>query len=102
MKHIVGGIRWAAGEGRKSDCSGTVWSNFTRTILVDDVNGPIGLDVAPDGKVFWTEIGPVQGYESEGYLKMYDPTGAGEQQDDRRRRSRRAPTTATPRTACSA
>ena len=75
VKHIVGGIRWAAGEGRKSDCSGTVWSNFTRTTLVDDVNGPIGLDVAPDGKVFWTEIGPVQGYQSEGYLKMYDPTG---------------------------
>jgi plastocyanin len=75
VKHIVGGIRWAAGEGRKSDCSGTVWSNFTRTTLVDDVNGPIGLDVAPDGKVFWTEIGPVQGYQSEGYLKMYDPAG---------------------------
>ena len=76
VKHIVGGIRWAAGEGRKSDCSGTVWSNFTRTTLVDDVNGPIGLDIAPDGKVFWTEIGPVQGYQSEGYLKMYDPNGA--------------------------
>ena len=84
VKHIVGGIRWAAGEGRKSDCSGTVWSNFTRTTLVNNVNGPIGLDVAPDGKVFWTEIGPVQGYQSEGYLKMYDPTGPAEQQDDGR------------------
>jgi len=30
VKMIVGGVRWVAGEGRKSDCSGTVWSSFTR------------------------------------------------------------------------
>ena len=76
VKHIVGGVRWVAGEGKKSDCSGTVWSSFKRTILVDNVNGPIGLDVAADGKVYWSEIGPSQGYESEGFIKMYDPSGA--------------------------
>ena len=75
VEHIVGGVRWVAGEGKKSDCSGTVWSSFKRTILVDDVNGPIGLDVAPDGKVFWSEIGPTQGFTSEGYIKMHDPQG---------------------------
>ena len=76
VKHIVGGVRWVAGEGRKSDCSGTVWSSFNRTILVNDINGPMGVDAAPDGKVYWTEIGPEQGYESEGYLKVHDPEGA--------------------------
>jgi plastocyanin len=75
VRHIVGGVRWVAGEGRKSDCSGTVWSSFNRTILVNDINGPMGVDVAPDGKVYWTEIGPEQGYESEGYLKVHDPEG---------------------------
>jgi PKD repeat protein/plastocyanin len=75
VKQIVGGVRWVAGEGKKSDCSGTVWSSFKRTILVDNVNGPIGVDVAKDGKVYWTEIGPNPGFTSEGYLKMYDPTG---------------------------
>jgi plastocyanin len=75
VKQIVGGVRWVAGEGKKSDCSGTVWSSFKRTILVSDVNGPIGLDVAPDGKVYWTEIGPNQGFTSEGFIKMHDPTG---------------------------
>ena len=75
VKHIVGGVRWVAGEGKKTDCSGTVWSNYKRTVLVSDVNGPMGLDVAADGKVYWTEIGPVQGYESHGYVKMYDPQG---------------------------
>ena len=41
VKHVVGGIRWVAGEGKQTDCSGTVWSNFRRTILVSDVNGPM-------------------------------------------------------------
>jgi len=75
VKQIVGGVRWAAGEGKKSDCSGTVWSSFTRTTLVSDVNGPIGLDIAPDGKVYWSEIGPTQGFDSQGFIKMHDPTG---------------------------
>ncbi len=76
VKHIVGGIRWVAGEGEQTDCSGTVWSNFRRTTLVSDVNGPMGLDVDSDGKVYWTEIGPTQGYESQGFLKLHDPEGA--------------------------
>lgn len=75
VKQIVGGVRWVAGEGKKSDCSGTVWSNFTRTVLVNNVQGPMGLDIAPDGKVYWTEIGPTPGIESEGFLRVYDPAG---------------------------
>ena len=75
VKHIVGGVRWVAGEGKQSDCSGTVWSNFKRTTLVSDINGPMALDVAADGKVYWTEIGPTQGFESEGYVRMHDPEG---------------------------
>ncbi|HWK29748.1 MAG TPA: PKD domain-containing protein [Solirubrobacter sp.] len=73
VKEIVGGVRWVAGEGRKSDCSGTVWSSFTRTVVVADANNPIGVDVAKDGKVYWSEIGNPIGYQSTGYVKMYDP-----------------------------
>jgi glucose/arabinose dehydrogenase/type 1 glutamine amidotransferase len=73
IKHLVGGIRWAAGAGDDGDCGGTIWSNFRRTVLSDqDAVGPIGLDIAPDGKVYWTEIGAA-GLESEGRVKMYDP-----------------------------
>jgi glucose/arabinose dehydrogenase/type 1 glutamine amidotransferase len=73
LEHLVGGVEWVAGTaGRDSDCAGTVWSNFTRTVLADDLQGAIGLDIAGDGKVYWTEIG-VQGIESEGRLRMYDP-----------------------------
>ena len=78
VKTIVGGVRWAAGEGHKSDCSGTVWSSFRRTILVSDANAPIGIDVAPDGKVYWSEIGTGGSYPnftSQGSIMMYDPEG---------------------------
>ncbi len=76
VKMMVGGIRWVAGEGRKSDCSGTVWSSFTREVLVSDAVNPIGIDIAKDGKVYWSEIGGPIGFESEGYIKMHDPEGA--------------------------
>ena len=73
VKTIVGGVRWVAGEGKKSDCSATVWSSFTRTVLVANANNPIGIDVAKDGKVYWSEIGNPINVVSEGYVKMYDP-----------------------------
>jgi glucose/arabinose dehydrogenase len=73
IEHLVGGVQWAAGTaGRDSDCGGTVWSNFRRTVLADDLSGAIGLDIARDGKAYWTEIG-AQGLASEGRLRMYDP-----------------------------
>ena len=77
VKQIVGGVRWVAGEGKKSDCAGTVWSSYTREVLVTDANNPIGIDVAKDGKVYWSEIGnPAPSYTSTGYIKMHDPTKA--------------------------
>ena len=73
IKHLVGGVRWAAGTaGKDSDCEGTVWTNFSRTVLADDLRGAIGLDIARDGKVYWTEIGD-QALQSAGRLRMYDP-----------------------------
>jgi glucose/arabinose dehydrogenase len=73
IDHLVGGVQWVAGvAGTEGDCGGTVWSNFRRTILSTDVQGPVGLDVADDGTVYWTEIGE-QGMESEGRLEMWDP-----------------------------
>ena len=41
-----------------------------RTVLVADANNPIGIDVAKDGKVYWSEIGSPHRrhqYNSEGY-----------------------------------
>ena len=73
IKHLVGGVRYVAGTaGKDSDCGATVWTNFRRTVLADDLKGAIGLDIARDGKVYWTEIGD-QAIQSEGRLRMYDP-----------------------------
>ena len=79
VKMIVGGIRWVAGEGKKTDCSGTVWSSFHRTVLVADANQPIGIDVAKDGKVYWSEMGQAgaaaNNYNSQGAIMMHDQKG---------------------------
>ena len=106
IKQIVGGTAWVAGGGKKTDCSGTVWSGYRRTVLVANANQPIGIDVSKDGKVFWSEAGlagtAANNYNSEGSIVHARSEGRPRQQDDRRGRSRRAPTTATPRTASSA
>ena len=81
---IVGGIRWVAGEGKKTDCSGTVWSSFTRAVLVADANQPIGIDVAKDGKVYWSEMGQAdaaQPVQLAGLHHDARPEGPAGQQD---------------------
>ena len=80
VKQIVGGIRWLAGEGNNSDCSGTVWSSYTREVLVSNTNGAIAVDVAGDGKVYWSEIGSnadgsYPAYNLTGYVRLHDPKG---------------------------
>ncbi|MBE2317195.1 ThuA domain-containing protein [Solirubrobacter sp. CPCC 204708] len=73
VKLLTGGVQWAAGlAGNDNDCRGTVWNNFRRTTLANDLNGPVSLDVASDGRVFWTEIG-APGHNSSGRVRVYDP-----------------------------
>ncbi len=81
VKSIVGGVRWVAGEGKKSDCSGTVWSSYTRKVVVPDANNPIGIDVAKDGKVYWSEIGNPIIARVHGLHQDVRPGQAGRQQD---------------------
>ncbi|MEU1970806.1 ThuA domain-containing protein [Microbacterium sp. NPDC019599] len=54
MKHLAGGLLWAAGLA-KDDCGGTVDKNFQKVVLDDDVASPMGLQVAPDGRVLYIE-----------------------------------------------
>ena len=79
-KMIVGGTTWVAGGGKKTDCSGTVWPSYHRTVLVADANQPIGIDVSKDGKVYWSEMGQLGAaanqYNSTGAIMMHDQKGA--------------------------
>jgi len=55
LDHILGGIRWATGmEG--GNCGGTVWDNYESVALDTDARFPNNLDIAPDGRVFYTEL----------------------------------------------
>ncbi|MET7424591.1 ThuA domain-containing protein [Dactylosporangium sp. NPDC005555] len=52
--HVLGGIRWAAGN-LAGDCGGTVWGNFEKRTLDDNTADPMALAVAPDGRVLYVQ-----------------------------------------------
>ncbi|MGH3462651.1 MAG: ThuA domain-containing protein [Kribbellaceae bacterium] len=63
-QHLLGGIKTAAGVV-PANCTATVDSAFEKVALDSNTKAPTTLDVAPDGRVFYTEI--------LGQLKVYDP-----------------------------
>ncbi|MEU6646352.1 ThuA domain-containing protein [Saccharomonospora sp. NPDC046836] len=64
IQHLLGGVRTAAGVA-EADCSATVDSAFEKVPLDTNTSAPVALDVAPDGRVFYTEI--------LGQVRVYDP-----------------------------
>ncbi|ROP35794.1 ThuA domain-containing protein [Saccharothrix texasensis] len=68
VAHVLGGIRTAAGVV-SSDCGATVDASFEKVTLDDATRAPTTLDIAPDGRVFYTEL--------LGEIRVHDPaTGA--------------------------
>jgi glucose/arabinose dehydrogenase/PKD repeat protein len=65
VQHIVGGVKYAAGL-EAGDCGGTVWDQFERVPLDQNTSAPFAIDVAPDGRVFYTEL-------VRGQIRVYDP-----------------------------
>ena len=62
--HILGGVRTAAG-ALAADCGPTVWTSYDKIELDANTLAPGSLDVAPDGRVFYSQYG--------GQLKIYKP-----------------------------
>ncbi|MGC3946893.1 MAG: ThuA domain-containing protein [Chryseolinea sp.] len=61
LKHLLGGIKYAIGDGkidyRKSYAVTVPEENrFVKTILVNDLNTPMELAVSKDGRIFYTEL----------------------------------------------
>ena len=82
-----------------------MWSSYTREVLVPNTNGAIAVDVAADGKVYWSEIGSnVDGsypaYNLTGYVRVHDPKGPPNNNTIVASIPVRVGLTATPRTAC--
>jgi PKD repeat protein/type 1 glutamine amidotransferase len=65
MQHIVGGVAWAAGAA-PGDCGGTRNDSFEKVALDENTSTPFALDVAPDGRVFYTEL-------VGGQIRVYNP-----------------------------
>ncbi|HEY1106273.1 MAG TPA: ThuA domain-containing protein, partial [Agromyces sp.] len=66
MAHIVGGVKYAAGI-EPGDCGGTVWGNFEKVALDQNTSAPFAMDIADDGRVFYTEL-------VRGQVRVWDPS----------------------------
>ena len=71
--HILGGIQWAAGlsEGNCGEAreGPPTEASFEKVALDDNTANPMKMDIAPDGRVFYTELG--------GTLKVWHPDTQG-------------------------
>ncbi|HEV7348260.1 ThuA domain-containing protein [Telluribacter sp.] len=62
LQHILGGIRYTMGDGKPLDYSKSYAkampeeNRFVKTILVNDLDTPMELAVANDGRIFYTEL----------------------------------------------
>lgn len=71
INHLLGGIRYAIGQNKPLDYSKAYGvkkpeeNRFKKTVLSNDLNEPMELAVAPDGRVFFVE--------RAGKFYMYDP-----------------------------
>ncbi|RYY11059.1 MAG: ThuA domain-containing protein, partial [Chitinophagaceae bacterium] len=71
VKHLLGGIKYAIGDNKELDYSKAYAvkkpedNRFTKTVLSNDLNEPMELSVAPDGRVFFIE--------RAGNFYVYDP-----------------------------
>ncbi|WP_460944818.1 ThuA domain-containing protein [Spirosoma daeguense] len=70
VKHMLGGLKWVMGDGKALDYTKSYAvvmpeeNRFVKTVLVNDLNEPMEVAVANDGRVFFTE--------RSGNLSVYD------------------------------
>ena len=64
QKHLLGGIRWAAGN-KNGDCGATVEGRYQKVTLNDFPIEPMGLATLPGGRVLMTE--------RKGRVMLHDP-----------------------------
>jgi cytochrome c len=63
--HLAGALAYVAGL-QGGDCGATVWGNWRKTTVDDQLTDATDLEVAPDGRVYYTEhVGSA--------LRVYDP-----------------------------
>jgi cytochrome c len=62
LRHLLGGVQYAMGDGKPLDYSKAYakvvpeQNRFVKTVLVNDLNVPMELAVADDGRIFYSEL----------------------------------------------
>jgi glucose/arabinose dehydrogenase/type 1 glutamine amidotransferase len=72
LQHVLGGIKWASGMAG-GDCGGTDWEHYEKTTLDPNARFPSEIDIAPDGRVFYIEMGERRQLSTPAALKVIDP-----------------------------
>jgi glucose/arabinose dehydrogenase/PKD repeat protein len=75
--HILGALEWAAGE-EPGDCGAErpglpTEASLTKVTLDDETANPMSLSVAPDGRVFFVQMGSTMATSGPAQVKLYDP-----------------------------
>jgi cytochrome c len=70
LQHLAGGIHYAIGEKKRDKAKSYAkvtpdQNRFVKTVLTDHLDNPMELAVAPDGRIFYSEL--------RGRFSMYDP-----------------------------
>lgn len=69
MEHVLGGIQYAAGEGKPVDFNNAnvapEENRFEKIVLTDHLNEPMELEMLPDGKLIYIQ--------RDGEIHVYDP-----------------------------
>jgi glucose/arabinose dehydrogenase/type 1 glutamine amidotransferase len=71
-QHLLGGIEWAAGMAG-GDCGGTDHEHYEKVAIDSDARFPSELDIAPDGRVFYVQMGERRQLSTPAALKVIDP-----------------------------
>jgi len=72
LEHMLGGIKWAAGMAG-GDCGGTDWEHYSKVAIDTNARFPSEIDIAPDGRVLYIEMGERRQLSTPGNLKAIDP-----------------------------
>ncbi len=69
VQHILGGVQWAAGWWPRATAAAPCGTSSRSVPLDQNTSAPFAIDVAPDGRVFFTEL-------VRGQIRVYDPATA--------------------------
>ena len=72
LRHVLGGIKWAAGMVG-GDCGGTDWEHYSKTTLDSNARFPSEIDIAPDGRVLYIQMGERRQLSTPAELRAIDP-----------------------------